>query len=183
MLGRVSDIGLRATTVTTFDGADVVVPNGLLLADKLVNWTLRGTRRRINLDFGIAYSVDPRPVTELLAKVAREVERRGRSPAPAALVVGLANGVQDISLRAWTPGPRRLGAGAQRTGDARARGPGRCRHRDGPAAARAARAPRSAERARRPTCHRPTSRRGGAITRPSTATEPTRCMDPAVYEP
>ena len=102
MLGRVSDIGLRATTITTFEGADVVVPNGLLLADKLVNWTLRGTRRRINLEFGIAYSVDPRPVTELLAKVAREVSGVAAAPAPAALVVGLSNGVQDISLRAWT---------------------------------------------------------------------------------
>jgi len=102
MLGRVSDIGLRATTVTTFEGADVVVPNGLLLADKLVNWTLSGTRRRINLEFGIAYSVDPRQATELLATVARDVEGVAAAPAPAALVVGLSNGVQDISLRAWT---------------------------------------------------------------------------------
>jgi len=102
MLGRVSDIGLRATTITTFEGADVVVPNGLLLADKLVNWTLSGTRRRINLEFGIAYSVDPRHATELLANVARDVDGVAVRPAPAALVVGLSNGVQDISLRAWT---------------------------------------------------------------------------------
>ena len=45
MLGQVRDIGLRATIVTTFEGADVVVPNGMLLADKMVNWTLNGTRR------------------------------------------------------------------------------------------------------------------------------------------
>ena len=102
MLGRVSDIGLRATTVTTFDGADVVVPNGLLLADKVINWTLSGTRRRINLDFGIAYAVNPRQVTELLADIARDVQGVAFSPAPTALVIGFADGVQVISLRAWT---------------------------------------------------------------------------------
>ncbi len=102
MLGRVSDIGLRATTVTTFDGADVVVPNGLLLADKLVNWTLSGTRRRINLEFGLAYAVDSRQATELLVKIAHEVDGVAFAPAPTAIVVGLSNGVQDVSLRAWT---------------------------------------------------------------------------------
>jgi small-conductance mechanosensitive channel len=102
MLGRVSEIGLRATTVTTFEGADVVVPNGLLLANKLINWTLRGTRRRVNLDFGVAYSVNPRQLTGLLTEIARNVQGVAFSPAPAALVVGFADGVQEISLRAWT---------------------------------------------------------------------------------
>ncbi len=102
MLGRVSDIGLRATTITTFEGADVVVPNGLLLADKLINWTLNGTSRRINLDFGIAYAVNPRQVSALLTEIARSVQGVAFSPAPAALVVGFSGGVQDISLRAWT---------------------------------------------------------------------------------
>ena len=102
MIGRVSDIGLRATTVTTFEGADVVVPNGLLLADKLVNWTLRGTRRRINLDFGIAHAVDPRQTTALLVEVAAQVPGVSASPAPMAVVVGFIGGVQELSLRAWT---------------------------------------------------------------------------------
>jgi small-conductance mechanosensitive channel/anti-sigma regulatory factor (Ser/Thr protein kinase) len=102
MLGRVSEIGLRATTITTFEGADVVVPNGLLLADKLINWTLNGTSRRINLDFGIAYAVNPRQVAELLVEIARNVQGVAFSPAPTAVVLGFSDGVQDISLRAWT---------------------------------------------------------------------------------
>ena len=102
MLGRVSEIGLRATMVTTFDGAEVVVPNGMLLADKLVNWTLSGTRRRINLDFNIAYDADPRRAVALLVQIARGVDGVSGTPAPVAIVTGLANGLQEISLRAWT---------------------------------------------------------------------------------
>ena len=102
MLGRVGDIGLRATTVTTFNGADVVVPDGMMLADKLINWTFSGTRRRINLDFAIAYAVDPRPATALLVDTARQIEGVSLSPPPVAIVVGFSNGLQDISLRVWT---------------------------------------------------------------------------------
>jgi len=102
MVGRVREVGLRATTVTTFDGADVVVPNGMLLADKLVNWTLSGTSRRITLEFNIVYTADPRRVIELLVRIARAVDGVSAVPAPAAIVTGLANGVLEFSLRAWT---------------------------------------------------------------------------------
>src|SRR6185295_14564796 len=36
--GKVSEIGMRATTLTTAEGADVIVPNGTLLSEKLINW-------------------------------------------------------------------------------------------------------------------------------------------------
>ena len=52
--GKVSEIGMRATTLTTAEGADVIVPNGTLLSEKLINWTLRDTSRRIDVDVGVA---------------------------------------------------------------------------------------------------------------------------------
>jgi small-conductance mechanosensitive channel len=98
----VREIGLRATTVTTFDGADVVVPNGMLVADKLVNWTLTGTRRRINVDFSTVYSADPRRTVELLERIARSVDGVSFSPAPNVIVTGLTAGAVDFSVRVWT---------------------------------------------------------------------------------
>ncbi len=102
MVGQVREIGLRATTVTTFDGADVVVPNGMLVADKLVNWTLTGTRRRINVDFSTVYSADPRRTVELLERIARSVDGVSFSPAPNVIVTGLTAGAVDFSVRVWT---------------------------------------------------------------------------------
>jgi len=102
MVGMVREIGLRATTVTTFDGADVVVPNGMLIADKLVNWTLTGTRRRISIDLSTVYGADPRRTVELLENIARSVDGVSFSPAPNVIVTGLTAGALDFSIRAWT---------------------------------------------------------------------------------
>ncbi len=102
MAGVVREIGLRATTVTTFDGADVVVPNGMLLADKLVNWTLTGTRRRINVDLSTVYGADPRRTVELLEQIARSLDGVSLSPPPNVIVTGLTAGALDFSVRVWT---------------------------------------------------------------------------------
>jgi small-conductance mechanosensitive channel len=102
MVGQVREIGLRSTTVTTFDGADVVVPNGMLLADKLVNWTLTGTRRRISVELSTVYGADPRRTIELLEGVARSIDGVSFAPAPQAIMTGLTAGTLEFSIRAWT---------------------------------------------------------------------------------
>jgi small-conductance mechanosensitive channel len=102
MVGQVREIGLRATTVTTFDGADVVVPNGMLIADKLVNWTLTGTRRRFSVELSTVYGADPRRTIELLESIARSIDGVSFMPAPQAIMTGLTAGSLDFSVRAWS---------------------------------------------------------------------------------
>jgi small-conductance mechanosensitive channel len=102
MTGQVREIGLRATIVTTFDGADVIVPNGLLIADKLVNWTLHGTRRRVELAISTPYSADPQRTMALLVELAHSVKGVAASPPPNAIMIGLAPGELQFSIRAWT---------------------------------------------------------------------------------
>ena len=65
--GKVREIGMRATTLTTFEGADVVVPNGTLLSEKLINWTLSDMNRRLDVNVGVAYGTRP----EARARTAR----------------------------------------------------------------------------------------------------------------
>jgi small-conductance mechanosensitive channel len=93
---------MRATIVTTWEGAEVVVPNGMLLADKLVNWTLHGTRRRIDINVATGYEVAPQRTIDLLQRIARNVQGVAMSPAPLAILTGLAPGQIEFNLRAWT---------------------------------------------------------------------------------
>lgn len=101
--GQVRDIGMRATRIKTFEGADVVVPNGTLLSDKLTNWTMLDRNRRIEINVGLAYGTDPAQAIELLASVARGTLGVSTQPAPIALFMGFGPSALDFSVRAWTP--------------------------------------------------------------------------------
>jgi len=100
--GKVREIGMRATTLSTFEGADVVVPNGVLLNEKLINWTLSDMDRRIDVNVGVAYGSDPRKVLGLLMDVTTSTEGIATTPAPAVLFVGFGASSLDFSIRAWT---------------------------------------------------------------------------------
>ncbi len=100
-LGRVRDIGMRATTLTTFEGADVIVPNGMLLTEKMVNWTLNSNKRRIDIPIGVAYGSDPREVLALLSAATAGVEGVAAEPAPSVLFSGFGASSLDFSVRVW----------------------------------------------------------------------------------
>jgi small-conductance mechanosensitive channel len=101
-VGTVREIGMRATTFTTFDGADVVVPNGMLLSEKLINWTLSSNTRRIEIPIGVAYGSDPEQVRALLLKVTEGAEGVARQPPPSVLFTGFGASSLDFSVRAWS---------------------------------------------------------------------------------
>jgi small-conductance mechanosensitive channel len=66
--GVVKDIGIRASKIKNWDGAEVIIPNGDLLAHHLTNWTLSDKTRRVELTIGVAYESDMDLVTELIQK-------------------------------------------------------------------------------------------------------------------
>lgn len=100
--GQVRDIGMRATRIKTFEGADVIVPNGTLLSDKLTNWTMLDRSRRIEISIGLAYGTEPRQAIALLDSVARQTPGVATEPAPAVLFMGVGASALDFSVRAWT---------------------------------------------------------------------------------
>ena len=100
--GKVREIGMRSTTLTTFEGADVVVPNGTLLSEKRINWTLSDMNRRIDVEVGVAYGSDPRRVLELLREVALATPGISPQPEPAIVFKGLGAHSLEFGVRAWT---------------------------------------------------------------------------------
>ena len=102
LLGVVQRIGLRSSTVRTMDGAEVIIPNGQLVAEPLVNWTLSDRRRRITLPVGAAYGSDAERVIAILLEVARSNPRVLAEPAPSAVFMGFGESSCDFQLFAWT---------------------------------------------------------------------------------
>jgi len=68
--GTVKEIGIRASTIFTFDGAEVIVPNGNLISNELINWTLTDRNRRAEVLVGVKYGTDTDSVLEILKDVA-----------------------------------------------------------------------------------------------------------------
>lgn len=100
--GTVRDIRLRSTTIRTFDGADVVVPNGLLLSGNLINWTMHDQHRRIEVSIDVAHAADPARVLTIMKAIADETPGVAQSPAPAILMTDITERALNFSIRIWT---------------------------------------------------------------------------------
>ena len=100
--GEVRHIGVRATLVRTADGAEVFVPNSLLIAQSVTNWTYSDLRRRIVLPVRVAYGAAPQRVTELLTAIGARHPQVSGDPAAAAVFMGFGENSLDFELRAWT---------------------------------------------------------------------------------
>jgi len=59
LLGHVKSIGIRASRVRTFDGTEIIVPNGNFISNEVVNWTLSDQKRRVEVIVGVSYDSDP----------------------------------------------------------------------------------------------------------------------------
>src|SRR5262245_42416570 len=100
--GRIREIGSRASTIRTWDGAEVIVPNAVLTSERVTNWTLSDALRRVNLDVGVAYTADPQRVLEILRNVATSHPKALADPAPLALCTGFGDSALKFQLRVWT---------------------------------------------------------------------------------
>jgi potassium efflux system protein len=100
--GTVKHIGIRASTVRTFDGAEVIVPNADLISGRVVNWTLSDRLRRIEVPVGVAYGTDPHRLKEILLEVARAQPKALERPEPFVLFQGFGESSLDFFLRFWT---------------------------------------------------------------------------------
>ncbi len=103
LMGRVRTIGLRASTIRTYDGAELIVPNANLISGELINWTLSDRKRRIDISVNVAYGSDMQQVREILIKAAAEHPKAMEDPEPWVLFREFGNDGLEFELRFWTP--------------------------------------------------------------------------------
>ncbi len=56
--GKVSQINMRSSVITTFDNIDIIIPNATLIQSNVTNLTFSDDIRRLNVPFSIAYGLD-----------------------------------------------------------------------------------------------------------------------------
>ncbi len=67
--GIVRELNMRSTTLETFDGKDVMVPNEKFIVESFTNWTRKDKKQRYRVDFSVAYHSNIRSLVEIIKNV------------------------------------------------------------------------------------------------------------------
>ncbi|OWY63792.1 mechanosensitive ion channel protein MscS [cyanobacterium TDX16] len=104
--GTVENIETRATTIRTYDGRRIVIPNSELFTNSVTVNTAFDTRR-IEYDVGIGYGDDVEEAKRLMLAAIHSVDEVLTDPAPDVLVLELTQSSVNIRARWWIKPPRR----------------------------------------------------------------------------
>ncbi|MDA7985001.1 MAG: mechanosensitive ion channel family protein [Alphaproteobacteria bacterium] len=98
--GTVDEISLFTTTLQTFNGERIVVPNSSLTGSNIFNYNKLPVRR-VRAVVSVGYGEDVRRVRDILLDLAEGHPLVLEDPAPDVWVVALADSGVDLSLRVW----------------------------------------------------------------------------------
>ena len=100
-IGTVERIGMFYTTIIKFGNERVIIPNGPLFSDNIINYSQNPTRRD-NIIVGIGYGSDLKKAKEILYRLAKECPTALQEPPAVVYVEELADSSVNLSLRIWS---------------------------------------------------------------------------------
>ena len=98
--GTVTQIQLRATTVKTYDGRVVYIPNQEVFSAIIINNTASNIRRN-SITFGIDYKADITKAKQVINDAVLSLPEIEKEPKPDILVRQLAPSTVNIEVRCW----------------------------------------------------------------------------------
>jgi small conductance mechanosensitive channel len=98
--GTVEEVSIFTTELKSPDNKKIIVPNGKMMADNIVNYSAKDIRR-LDLVASVSYSDDIDKVKKALENVLREDKRVLGEPAPTIGVLALADSSVDLAVRPW----------------------------------------------------------------------------------
>ena len=99
--GRVKEIGLRSTKLLTNEGSEVIIPNGDMLSEKVVNWTLTNDNARIEFEFKIPSESNLSLAKEIITKELQANPWIIDTQKPEILVYGMTDTLTILRVGVW----------------------------------------------------------------------------------
>ena len=119
LLGRVTDMRIRSTTVRTFDNIDIVVPNSSFIQNNVINWTLEDRTRRLRIPFGVAYGTEAEVVKRVILEALEQSDlnylRNDPEKAPQVWMMAMGSSSVDFDLLVWVEWDNKLRPNAIRS--------------------------------------------------------------------
>ena len=104
--GVVKNITSRYVVVKASDGREAIIPNETLITQTIQNHTHSDNLVRVTVQVQVGYDSDIEQALSVLVALAREHPRLLAEPAPAALVLRMADSGIDLELGAWLNDPQ-----------------------------------------------------------------------------
>ncbi|MEO1028212.1 MAG: mechanosensitive ion channel domain-containing protein, partial [Pseudomonadota bacterium] len=103
--GVVKSLGLRYASVITRDGKEHLIPNELLITDKVVNWSFSDKQVRIKASIRVEYESDLKQAVALVVEGCKSVDRVLEDPQPKCLVMDFGDEAIELEARFWIDDP------------------------------------------------------------------------------
>jgi potassium-dependent mechanosensitive channel len=107
--GTVQEIGVRSSQISNGEGANIIVPNGDLLSQQLINWTMHNRNKRIKILLSVPYQSDFRKARDLVLEELNKNQKIMRDPKPAVTVDTFANNAVNFEVKFWVPDMSEVG--------------------------------------------------------------------------
>jgi small conductance mechanosensitive channel len=98
--GIVEEIDLFSTRINMIDNRHIVVPNGRLFGEIMINYT-RNPVRRVDVKVGVSYVADIRSTRRVLEEAVNDVRGAAHSPPPEVRIVELGDSAVQWECRVW----------------------------------------------------------------------------------
>jgi len=102
LTGTVSQVRIRATTITDWDRKEIIVPNKSFITEQVVNWTLTDPVTRIVINVGISYGSDVEKARAVMLQTLSSVPAVLDDPEPKVYFMGFGDSSLDFILHAYS---------------------------------------------------------------------------------
>lgn len=100
-MGTMKSVGFRSSIISLVDGACMIVPNGDLLSQHLINWTMGKDKRRLSITVGVAYGTDLAMAKGILLEMLGENENIAMRPQAMVIAKEFNASSIDLELIFW----------------------------------------------------------------------------------
>lgn len=100
--GIIKEIGIRSSKLETFEGSDVIIPNGDMLTKHIINWTRKNNKRRADIALNVPAESDVKKCRETIMDLLDRTPLVDKIPAPQVLVNKLDDTAIGFRILFWT---------------------------------------------------------------------------------
>ena len=102
-IGIIQDISLRSTRIRTYDNELVIIPNGKMSNEAIINHVQPDIKARVVVPFCVEYGSDVKKVQKVVLTALKKIENIMDNPEPAVLFMEMADFSLNFRAQFWVP--------------------------------------------------------------------------------